>query len=468
MAADLASHAFGHALAVLGDPREAAKVAGAALARGSRSLTSILAHARHLALEAAPASTGSGPDPAPTDVTALAGALAATRPGVERAIVDLETRHGLDRAGLAQVLGLEPAAAARRATTVRATWEAALDPALLVRLGPGSCERLAELLAEGGLWHVSPADEPDAPPAAPSVRPEASATVAQLLEIAPVVVRHASGCALCGDRLRAMVSVRDVLAQRPLEAPSLEVLASNRSRFRRPAPLPPSLEPRRRRPRLSAPASVAAATVAVALGVFFARTDSKPSAVEALTRLPPGGTALRASPDSIGETDSRTVTLANHSDGAIAWSATSEASWLTVEPARAVLEARATTAVRLNIGEAAPEGFLRTSVSFVGNDGSTTAVRVAALRERAPGVDAQMKGCRVTSTVEDEVDLVGVSLNWTDAAGANRTSRLRLSSGRWIGDLPVSPSPVSWFVSAVDARGNEGRTPTNAVPPGTC
>ena len=469
MAADLASHAFGHALAVLDEPRDAATVAAAALARGGRALTSVLAHARHLALEAAPAGAVHASEPAPADVTALAVALAATRPAVERAIVDLDTRHGLDRAALARVLGLEPAIAARRASAVRVSWEAALDPALLVRLGPGPCESLADLLAGVGLWHVVEVVDDDGAEVAPSVPQQPDVTLGQLLEIAPVVVQHASACSLCADRLRAMVSVRDVLAQQPLAQPSIEVLASHRPRFRRPAPMPPSLEPRRRRPPAALPVSIAAAVVAVAVGgVIFTRGDAGPNSVEALTRLPPGGTELRVSPDAVGEHDARTVVLANQSDRAISWSASADVAWLTVEPRRAVLEPGSRVPVRLNIGDAAPEGALRASVSFIGDDGSATAVRVAARKERAPGIDAQIKGCRVTATVEDEVEVVSVSLHWTDPAGGARTTRLRSASGRWTGDLPVSASPLSWFVTAIDARDNEGRTPTNVALPGSC
>src|SRR5688500_15431309 len=105
--ADLADHAYGHAGAVLGPVEAAIEVATAAVRRGGRSRWAVLGHARDgvllRAAEAAPADLDA---PAPDDLTELATALAATRPAIDRVVVDLEARHGLDRGSFARALGL--------------------------------------------------------------------------------------------------------------------------------------------------------------------------------------------------------------------------------------------------------------------------------------------------------------------------------------------------------------------------
>src|SRR5437763_4755666 len=97
--ADTGEHAFSLALAVLGDPAAAEDVALVAVRRGGRSRVATLAFTRHLSLVRA-AETSSGPPVQPVNVVELALALAATRPPLERALIDLAGRHRLDRAGL--------------------------------------------------------------------------------------------------------------------------------------------------------------------------------------------------------------------------------------------------------------------------------------------------------------------------------------------------------------------------------
>ena len=144
---------------MLGDVASAGAAATRALAAGRRSRPSVLAHARHQALAAATtppsyeSSAAEGDTVAlgiGTDVVGLARALASTRPPVERVVVDMDSRHDLDRAGLGRALGLAPARAAARAAEVAERWDKELSPPLLAALGPGQCDGLVAVLAHGG------------------------------------------------------------------------------------------------------------------------------------------------------------------------------------------------------------------------------------------------------------------------------------------------------------------------------
>src|SRR4051812_32863670 len=128
--ADTGEHAFSLALAVLGDPAAAEEVALVAVRRGGRSLVATLAFTRHLSLARA-RPTPPGPAAHPGNVGDPAVAIAAPRPPLERALVDLAGRHQLDRAGLGRTLGLTGAAAAERAATVTEQWTRELDPSLM-------------------------------------------------------------------------------------------------------------------------------------------------------------------------------------------------------------------------------------------------------------------------------------------------------------------------------------------------
>lgn len=472
--AELADHAWSHALAVLGDPVLASEVARTAVRRGGRSRSGVLAHARHEALAAAGSPTDPTDEPAPDDLVELARQLAASRPAVERAIVDLDTRHGLDRAGLGRALGLNPADAGTRASEVFLAWERELDPALLARLGPLRCDGLADVLEGAELWQRPPSEDTDVgAPVTVAVQP---ATVARLLEVAPVVGTHAETCAVCRDRMKSMVSVRSLLGQAPLDHAPTEVRgAAWGSRLRRPVP-PPPLEPGGRSgPPLWARFVTAVAVAAALLGGGLAVTRSDDGVAETervgrLTRLPAGGTALAVQPASLEGPALRPVRLSNTSESTVTWRVEVSEPWLKVEPSSGDLRPGQRTTLAVNLSPDAPEGEVRGSLTILGDEGSSTVVRVVTAVENPPDVVATNDGCRVTATVEDEVGVARVELKWNEPnARPERTPILAADDGTgYVGYLPPRPVPLSWFVTATDTRGNSARTGMQVLDPGAC
>ena len=487
--ADLADHAYAHAVAVLGAGEGALEAALVAVRRGGRSRVAVLGHARAEALLRASEAAAADVDlPIPDDLTDLAVALAATRPALERVLVDLEGRHGLDRTGFGRALGTSTTAAANRSAEVVATWERNLDPVVLARLGPGGCEGLQATLAAAtdspaSLPSGAAEGDPGAVPAdgvADADAPDGSArTLRELVALGPAVIDHAAGCSLCSDRLRSMVSVRTLLARRALDpAPAPVRAAAAPSRLRRPAP-PPPLEPEPRSRRWLRPvlAVVLASVVAVAGGAIAAARDdgaTERESVEALTRVPASGSVLVASPAVIEGRSPDAVELTNRSEAPVAWVAVPDAEWLRVSPPDGRLAPGASTSLRLNVVAEAPEGDLRGSVQITARDGSATVVRLTATVERPPDIAATNVGCAVEVMVEDEGEVTGVELHWFEPSatpGGRATERiesLQPTTAGYAGRLPNSPQPLTWWVSASDARANRARTADQVLPPSSC
>jgi hypothetical protein len=482
--ADLADHAFAHACAVLGVGDAAVASAVTAVRRGGRSRWAVLGHARSEALERAGEATAPALDAAvPEDLTDLAAALAATRPALERVIVDLDGRHGLDRGGFARALGLPVAPASARAAAVYVEWQHHLDPVVLARLGPGGCEGLAAVLGtpppedaavddgdgdgDDGADAIAPADRPSGGAATPTLR--------DLVHLGPVVADHAGGCEACSDRLRAMVSVRTLLGQRPLERAPAEVRAAAApSRLRRPA-LPPSLEPEPPTRRWLRTGAIVAAAFVVAVGggaavaARDAADDGRASTqIEALTRLPAGGSALDVDRSSVEGTTPPPVTLSNVADRAVEWTATPDVAWLQVTPSTGTLGPGQRATLRLGVTPDAPEGAVHGAVRISGIEGSTAVVRLSTTVERPPEVGATAQACAIAATVEDEGEVRAVELHWREQT-VERLVPLRADdAGGYAGALPPSESPMTWWVTASDARGNTGRTPDQHLTAGAC
>ncbi|HET9443299.1 MAG TPA: hypothetical protein VFO65_08240, partial [Acidimicrobiales bacterium] len=499
---DPADHAYAHARAVLGPGAAAAEVAAEGLRRGGRSRSAVLGYTRHGALaRSAEAEAPLLDAPPPADLTELAAVLAASRPAVERAVVDLATRHGLSPGGFARAVGLPAGTAAFRAAAVSSDWQRELDPVLLARLGGDACPGLAEALAAGEAGQGStvavapppPRPHPGVEPAGTGTRdagaagattavaaaPAPARSVRQLLALAPAVRRHAADCASCRDRLRAMVSVRTLLGQRPLEPAPAAIRSAGAHagllRFpARPQPAPP-LEAEDgagggrpfsggRRADLAAGLLVVVVIgVAVAAGIVSGRDDDRQARVEALTRVPPAGSALRVEPARVGEEWPAEVTLRNTSADPATWSAAGDVGWVTVEPDGGQLAAGSAARLRIDLGRA-PEGDVKAVVRITGTDGSATQVRVATRVEHAPDLAVSRRGCDVVALVEDEAGVEHVALHWRGSVEGSAPLVVRRPG--FVGRLPAGAAELTWWVVAVDARGNEARSGDAAVEPG--
>jgi hypothetical protein len=486
MSSDLADHAYGHCLAVLLETNLAEEAARDALRRGSWTTMAVLAHARYAAL------AGDAPGlKAPVDLataelsdialTAIARRLTASRPPLERAIVDLHGRHGLDRLRFARTLGLDPTTAAARRAAVAETWSATLDPALLARLGPGECEGLAAILAGRGL--ATPAADPDGIASEPA-RTEAAqplVTPETLLAAVPAVAGHVDGCAVCQDRLRAMISVADLVTGIPLETapPEVRVVLPRGGRHRRrPASLPPPVEakPGRRAVRrlLVAGAAVAGLAAIVAAGVVV--TDhlgrhSTNDRVLALTKL--------ASTNALS-VDRATVlvpggsfVLMNLSRRPLRWQANSPVAWLSLDPGSGSLGPGAQTRLQPRIQGNPPGIQAGVTVAITADDGSATAVRATTAGTALPDVAASLANCVVTATAEAPQGIADVVLHWRPLpppSGSPLDHLVAMTKGDtgYVAPLPAHSATIQWWVGVVDNGGDQVETTIQVLGPGSC
>ena len=453
--ATLADHAYTHCRALLGDDPVAADHAVLAVRRGGRSRSAVLAFARAASLPLAQSRWPASADQVlalavPTSLPEIAPLLAATRPPVERAVVDLALRHGLDRSGVGRAYGLAPAAAAARIGAVTAAWAADLDPVLLAWLGPGDCPDLVGLLDD-----LAP-----------------FATVADLLAGGPAVATHVAQCERCHDRMRAMVSVPDLVGQRPLEEAPVEVgLVARRNRFRPPASAPPSIDPQRRRrwPGLAVAAGVVAGLCLIGAGTAAladrsSSQDRRNHRVAALTKVASAG-ALQLSP-TVVRAESGALLLRNLSTHTITWQASAGASWVTLRPTSGRLAAGAVVEIVTQVTATAPEGDLRSTVTAIGDDGSATGAVVETTVEHPPTLAASIEGCSVTATAEDQGSVTSVLLHWHEAGARPADERsVAMVPGGPPGSFTgaVAATSTSWWVTAVDDRGNRALTQEEPV-----
>jgi hypothetical protein len=447
MAGDPAELAFGHALAMLGDPDAATDVAITALRRAGRARSSVLAHARQQAVTRAQ-------DDEPVDIAtlqtqvldlpALAATLASTRPPEERAALDVRARTTGDLAALGDALGMRPTAAADKCAAIADEWERALDPALLAFSGPGECEGLAQLLDAADIE-----------------------TVAGLLSIAPAVHAHARECTLCGDRVRAMSPVRAFFSGGNVEVPDAVRDVGHVSRRRRPAAAPPPLFPTEKaRARRRWPALVAAVVVLAAGGVVIGliSRSGDDDKVNALTKMPEKAALALSDAEVAGDTAK--VHLRNPSDHAISYRAATSAEWATVTPRTGRIPAHDAAVLTVRALGTAPEGNVSATLTITTSIGGALSREVTWTLEHAPDLDATAEGCAVDVHVVEQGQLTSLVLHWRDAT--EHESDIAQSPDGYHAQLASEAEPITWWVTATDDRGNTAQTPDRIIQPGAC
>src|SRR5262249_31986751 len=284
------------------------------------------------------------------------------------------------------------------------------------------------------------------------------------------------------------VSVHSLFGQRPLEeAPEAVRAAARRSPFRvgnLPGPSPSHaaaigrVERRRPSPRAIKLAIATGAAVFAGLAAFGiavaagqpSSQDKRNNRVAALTKVAPTGSALALTPAEV-RASSGAMLLRNTSKRVVQWKATAGVTWLLIAPDAGELRPGASAEVDTRILESAPEGDLRIPVTVQGDDGSTAGALVEASVEHPPTVAASISGCSVQATAVDEGDIRSVFLHWrTQASAADHVLQM-VAAGppdTYFGTLPAGDNPTSWWVTAVDGRGNRGQTTEVGVAPKTC
>ena len=447
--ADPAELAFGHALAMLGDPEAATDVATTALRRAGRSRVLVLAHARHLAVTRAADDEPVDIANLPTnvlDLPALAATLASTRPPEERAALDVRARTAGDLAALGDGLGMRPTAAADKCNEIAELWERTLDPALLAFSGPGDCEGLAAVLDGARLD-----------------------TVADLLAIAPAVHVHAQDCTVCADRVRAMSPVRAFFSAVTVDVPDEVRDVGHASRRRRPSADPPPLfdvaEPTGRAARAWMRVGIAAVVVAlVAAGVVVATRSDGSDDVAALTKLPAQNALALDAPevtDGVGR-----FRLRNPTDRSVSYRAATSAEWAAVTPRAGRLAPHAARTLTVRTLDNAPEGAVTATLTITTSLGGALSRDVQWTIEHAPDVDATAQGCEVDVHVVEQGQITSLVLHWRDTE--EHAADIAQTADGYKAQLAPGPQPLTWWVTAVDDRGNQAQTADQIIQPGAC
>ncbi|HET6964936.1 MAG TPA: hypothetical protein VFH58_09205 [Acidimicrobiales bacterium] len=235
------------------------------------------------------------------------------------------------------------------------------DLALMAWLGPGSCLELGTIVTG------------PAPVGGETDRQGVS--LARALELAPTVAAHVTDCEACSDRLRAMVSVGEVLRHgRPPTPGQARLLHPTGGAAGR----EPGSRTRDRRRRPSGPPAAAAALAAIGVAAaiaYLAWPSASPgptsarSTAAAISQLPAGGSSLVLDPAS---TSTAVLHLSDVGPRGVTWQAATTAPWLRVAPATGHLQPGQSVSLALDIVGNQASG-LRATVTVNGNDGSVAA-----------------------------------------------------------------------------------------------
>lgn len=413
----------------------------------------------------------------------------------DRALLDLHLRQGLEGAELGEAMGTTAANAYVLLNRLRAQVERSLGALLIARLGRDNCPDLATVLAG---W-------------------DGSFSVL----VRKRVARHVDNCAVCAVLRRTTVSPWALLATVPVfAAPAAlrdRVLDVQLVAWTGPAAgstaaaavLP---APERRRggwladARLTALVGVIAFLLILGSTVRWALADVDPAAPLAadrtaavaptLTPLPavsptgstsptdpptsiaPGPAVLTVSATSVDlgrRATTARVTVGNTGGSPLAWTASTNASWLRLSPSAGSLDPDATTGLILSADRRRlPEGHSTAPVVISGGGQSRT-VTVVADQERPPVVGrpttAADPSCQVpvSVSVQDESRLASVTLFWSGPGGKGQVA-MTGGKGTWSAEIgPVNVGGTyTMYAVARDVRGNSATGPARSISVNPC
>ena len=372
-----------------------------------------------------------------------------------RGILDLTLRQGLDGEALGEALGIS---AGQVSATTRSAVEAAehlVGAVLLSRLAQGDCPGLAAVLDE-------------LPPRTPADR------------LAEEIMVHEGACTACGDRRRALVPVTSLLAAVPRTPAPAEMMRTP------PLPAPRAdTQPDSRR-SWRRPGLVVGAAAGVVLLILAVLTLTRgDDATVGGAGTPAGRLEAPRKPLEISATMAGTMLeLANPGPGVLEFSARSGAVWLSVEPAGGQVGPGSRVSLSVTLDrDRAPEGEAVSEIRIRSSGGSTV-VPVQAAVERAPGLSgltvapeaAVRVGCPGAGpvvarvSVVEESGLERVELHQRDGKRAETVTMMARDGGSWsaaFGPFPVA-GDITWWVTAVDIRGNAASSPPEVLTVTSC
>lgn len=356
-------------------------------------------------------------------VTAAAGGLEAR----DRAVLFLHLRGGLDGAELGTALGVSAHHATVLLGRVRGHVERSLAALLVGRTGRDDCPELSALLSD---WDGT---------LSPLIRKR--------------VARHIDNCDVCGERRKRMVSPLALLSAVPV-VPAPEELRQRTLddialvAHRRPPGGFWGSGSGRRRAKVGA---AAAAVVALLItgGVLLALPEPAPDAA-----LGVSDPAVTTTTTASGEPQA--PVSAPSSSGTPRSKSTSSTPG--VEPPTVAPTTTTTRAPAAGPGPgpdpAEPEPPGPPVVGGLATDRDWL----------TPGTPCSTTSASATVT---GTDVTRVDLTWQQGTAAPQTMEMSLDSGdRYVGRIgPVTgDQPVTWRVTATDARGNATTSPTETIP----
>ena len=478
---DLADHAYAHCVAVLiGTGASRRPCAAQALRRGRQGpLRRCSPSPAQLALEETAEPPIPDFEPGRPDRAGL-GTGEHPIAVVVRAVVDLQLRHDLDRAGLARTLGLARPRPPPSPPSSPTTGAGSSIPPFSPGSAPGtatSCGPSSSPTASGWRPRASDDDAGGRPGAGPHHRPTARRgrgrqrprrAVRGLHRPAPShgvgpLPRRASGRwrrrrRRCGPRPAAAPSGSGPCPDRrpprrrggPGRAPAPAVEADDQAGDRWSAAWrPPGWPPSAITQAASQPST----------------QDRRNDRVAALTKVAPAGGALTLTPPEVRPSAGRHAAAQHLRARSVRWNG-ERREWRgsRSSPRGGRAPARRRRRDRHPASwHSAPEGDQRIPVTVQGDDGSTAGALVDSSVEHPPTLAASVDACAVQATAVDEGGCaLGRSCTGAPppAASGPRRSRWRAPgpAGTYCRTLPAGDGPTSWWVTAVDGRGNRGQT----------